>query len=87
MGNFDRRTQAKLDRILERSCRKLLHGGDHETRRYVAERLIEAELSGKTQQADFYGVAQRALLELDNRKSANSQPSAADFGNMRAAPT
>ena len=72
MGNFDRRTQSKLDRVLERSCRKLPHGGDHETRRHIAERLIEAELSGETQQADLYGVAQRALLELDNRKSANS---------------
>jgi hypothetical protein len=84
MSNFDRRTQTKLDLVLERSCRKLPHGGDHETRRYIAQHLIEAELSGKTQQADLYVVAQRALLELDNRKSANPQSSAAGFGSTRA---
>jgi hypothetical protein len=64
MGDFDRRTQTKLDLVLELSCRKLPHGGDHETRRYVAEHLIEAALSGKTEQTDLDMIAREALLEL-----------------------
>jgi hypothetical protein len=77
MGDFDRRTQTKLDLVLELSCRKLPRGGDHETRRYVAEHLIEAALSGKTEQADLDMIAREALLELDSGKSASSQSSAA----------
>jgi hypothetical protein len=54
-----------LDLVLELSCRKVPHGGDHETRRY-AEHLIEAALSGKTEQADLDMIAREALLELDS---------------------
>jgi hypothetical protein len=77
MGEFDRRTQAKLDLVLERSCRKLPHGGNHETRKYIAEHFIEAALSGKTDQADLDVIARGALLELDEGKSASSQSNAA----------
>jgi hypothetical protein len=63
MDTVDRRTQAKLDLVLEQVCRKLPHGGDHETRRYIAEHLIEAALSGKAVRTELYAVAQQALLK------------------------
>ncbi|WFU37573.1 hypothetical protein QA640_24170 [Bradyrhizobium sp. CB82] len=48
MSDFNERTQANLKTVLEETCRELPTGGDHETRKYIAEHLIEAARSGKT---------------------------------------
>lgn len=37
MGEFPDRVQAKMDVVLEQVCAELTNGGDHESRRYVAE--------------------------------------------------
>jgi hypothetical protein len=71
MSDFDERTQANMDSVLEETCRELPHhGGDHETRKYIAEHLIEAAQSGKTTLTDLRAVARQALLILTSRKSA-----------------
>ena len=65
MGEFDRGTQAKLDFALSEVCRKLpKHGGDHETRKYIAKRLIDTARSGATTDRELHAAAQQALLEL-----------------------
>jgi hypothetical protein len=70
LSDLDQRTQTDMDVVLELVCRELAHGGRHEERRYVAERLIECEGSGRTTLGDFQIVARRALLDLPHRKSA-----------------
>ncbi len=68
MGVFDRRTQAKMDFVLEETCREFVYGGDHETRKFIAEYLIDAAQLGKTTLGDLREAARRSLLTL--RKSA-----------------
>jgi hypothetical protein len=69
MDEFDDRTRANMDVVLEEICREMPHGGDHESRRFVAERLIECAREGRTSLAELNSVARRALLELVNRKA------------------
>jgi hypothetical protein len=71
MGDFDARTQAKMDLVLEEVCRKLSkYGGDHESRKHVARRLIIAVRSGRTTLEDLRAAADNALLDVVSRKSA-----------------
>jgi hypothetical protein len=71
MGEFDDRTQANMDVVLEEICRELPHhGGGHEVRKFIAERLIEAARAGRGTLGDLQAVARRALIEWKNRRSA-----------------
>ena len=69
MDEFDDRTRANMAVVLEEICREMPHGGDHESRRFIAERLMESAREGHTTLADLNAVARRALLELTNRKA------------------
>jgi hypothetical protein len=42
----------------------LPHGGDHDSRRFIAERLIEAARSGHSTLGELGIVARRALAEI-----------------------
>jgi hypothetical protein len=70
MEEFNERTRVRMDAALEEVCREMKHGGDHDSRRFVAERLMECAREGRTSSADLNNAARRALLELINRKSA-----------------
>ncbi len=71
MGEFDRSIKANLDWALEETCRELPHhGGDHETRKYIPEHLIEAARSGRTTLEELRAVAHWALLSLMRQRSA-----------------
>jgi hypothetical protein len=70
MDEFDDRTRANMDVVLEEICQQMAHGGDHESRKFIAERLIEAAREGHNSLTELNSVARRALLELVNRKSA-----------------
>jgi hypothetical protein len=60
-----------MEWVLEHACRELPHhGSDHESRKYVALRLIESAEGGRTTVADLEAVAHQALAELLRRKSA-----------------
>lgn len=67
MGEFDDRTQANMDVVLDEVCAELPHGGDHENRKYIAEQLIEAARDGKTSLGELTYVGRRALVHLLNR--------------------
>lgn len=69
MDEFDDRTRANMDVVLEEICREMQHGGDHDSRRFIAERLIECVREGRTALTELNSVARRALLELVNRKA------------------
>ncbi|WLA74220.1 hypothetical protein QIH77_03005 [Bradyrhizobium diazoefficiens] len=69
MTDLDDRTKANLDVVLEEACRALPHGGDHELRRRIAEKLLESALAGTTTLGALTDVAKKALAE-ELKKSA-----------------
>ena len=70
LSDLNQRTQTDMDVVLELVCRELPHGGRHEERKYIAERLIDCAGSGRTTLGDLQIVARRALLDLPHKKSA-----------------
>jgi hypothetical protein len=69
LSDLNHRTQVDIDVLLELVCRELPHGGRHEERKYIAERLIGCAGSGRTTFEDLQTVARRALLDLLHKKS------------------
>jgi hypothetical protein len=71
MSEFDDRVQANMDVVLDEVCAELPKGGDHESRKYIAEQLIQAARAGKTTLGDLTYVGRRALVYIQNKpKSA-----------------
>ncbi len=61
------RTRANMDVVLEETCRQLPHGGDHDSRRFIAERLIKAAQAGHSTLGELGIVARHALAELTGK--------------------
>ena len=70
MTRAEQRTQANMDVVLEEVCRILPNGGDHETRKRIAKKLIQAAQKGNVTLDGLRSVARAALQELSARKSA-----------------
>ena len=69
LSDLNHHTQVDIDVVLELVCRELPHGGRHEERKYIAERLIGCAGSGRTTFEDLQTDARRALLDLLHKKS------------------
>jgi hypothetical protein len=70
MGILSERTRTKLDLVLEETCRALPHGGDHASREFIAQRLIQASQRGHVTRGELGIIARRALADLaDSRRS------------------
>jgi hypothetical protein len=67
MDEFDERTQANMDVVLDAICTELPHGGDHESRKFIAEQLMQAARGGKTTLGELTYVSRRALIQLQNK--------------------
>jgi hypothetical protein len=62
MQKFDDRTNANLAVVLDRACRDLPNcGGDHESRKFIAKRLLRAAQHGKRTLGALEIVARHAL--------------------------
>jgi hypothetical protein len=70
MTKTDERTIANMDVVLEEVCRDLPNGGDHESRKYVAKKLMQSVKKGNVTLEGLRPVASRALSELSRLKSA-----------------
>jgi hypothetical protein len=70
MTKIDERTAANLDVVLEEVCRNQPHGGDHESRKRIAQKLMQAAKKGNVTLEGLRTVANRAFSELSRRKSA-----------------
>lgn len=66
MNEFDDRIRANMDVVLDEACIDLPNGGDHDSRKYIAEQLIQAARAGKTTLGELTYVARRALVQLKN---------------------
>lgn len=75
MGDFDDRTQANMEVVLDAVCAELPNGGDHESRKFIAEQLIEAARAGKTTPSELTYVGRRALVELKKRSPTSGERS------------
>lgn len=63
MTELDDRAKANLDVVLEEVCRSLPHGGDHEPRKRIAEKLFDSGISGNRTLAGLTDVAPAALAK------------------------
>jgi len=70
MGQIDERTTANMDVVLEEVCRGLPHGGDHQRRKHIAQKLLQSVKRGNITLEGLRNVASRALSELSERRSA-----------------
>jgi hypothetical protein len=70
MTKIDQRTAANMDVILDEVCNDLPHGGDHESRKHIAQRLLQSAKKGNVTLEGLRTVANHALAELSKRKSA-----------------
>jgi hypothetical protein len=64
MTKLDDRTIANMDLALEQACRIFPYGGDHELRRYVAEKLKASARKGNTTFDGLIAVATAAVEEM-----------------------
>jgi hypothetical protein len=58
--------RTRLEKVLRDVCRTLPNGGDHEIRKLVANKLLEAACRGMSSSRELRAVARRALLEAQN---------------------
>jgi hypothetical protein len=70
MTTIGQRAAANMDVVLEEVCGDLPHGGDHQSRKHVAQSLMQAAENGNVTLDELRTVAKRALSELSSRKSA-----------------
>ena len=70
MTKIGERTTANLEVVLEEACRHFHNGGDHETRKHIAKKLMQASRKGNVTLDELRGLASHALAELSRRKSA-----------------
>jgi len=64
MSKVSERTTANMDSVLEEVCRVFPNGGDHERRKYIAQKLKQHAMQGNTTLTVLRTVAQSALKEI-----------------------
>ena len=70
MKKFDERTTANLDVVLEQVCSSLPNnGGDHESRKFVAAKMLLAAQRGKRTLGTLEAVARNAMQALSRRRT------------------
>ena len=70
MAKVDRRTAAKMEVVLEEVFAGVPHGGDHEGRKHVAERLILSAMEGNVTLEGLRAVGRAAFQQLLTRRLA-----------------
>jgi hypothetical protein len=63
MKKADERTTANMEVALEQACRRLPHGGDHDTRKRVARKLLDSARRGDTTLGALSTAARKALKQ------------------------
>nr|WP_249159848.1 hypothetical protein [Bradyrhizobium tropiciagri] len=72
MTILNERTSANLDVVLDEACRVLPNnGGDHESRKFVAMRLLRSAQRGQTALGALEAVARRAMHSLTRKHKAS----------------
>jgi hypothetical protein len=58
-----------MDAALDVTFSGVRYGGDHESRKLIAARLMEAARSGRTTLDELICVGRRAMVDLANRSA------------------
>ena len=74
MTRLDDRTIANMDIVLEETCSVFPHGGDHERRRYIAQKLKLSARRGNTTLGGLRAVAHSALKQITSGAPSGRQP-------------
>jgi hypothetical protein len=64
MTKFSRRTSANVEVVLDEAFEGVPHGGDHESRKYVAEKLIQSARKGNVTLDGLRAVGRDAFRQL-----------------------
>lgn len=72
--SFDSRTLAAMDFALERACETLAVGGKHETRRYIARKILACARRGDTTLVGLTEAGRLAASEVGARAQASQRP-------------
>ena len=70
MTGIDERTTANMDVALEEVFAGVPHGGDHESRKHVAKKLIQSAKKGNVTLDGLRAVARDASQQVLTRRSA-----------------
>lgn len=70
MTKFDERAAANMEVALEEAFAGVLHGGSHESRKYVAKKLIQSAAKRNATLEVLRAVARDAFEQLPTRRSA-----------------
>jgi hypothetical protein len=85
MTKLDQRTIANMDVVLESVCRSLPNcGGDHATRKYVAQKLVQAAKKGNTTLGGLESVGRRALQEITQRSTSPRAEHGRELGRAKS---
>lgn len=68
MSKLDDGTIANMEAALEKACRGFAHGGDHDSRKYIAQKLKLSAKRGNTTLGGLSTVAHTALQDLSKQK-------------------
>ena len=68
MKQVDDRTRTNLEVALEETCRSLPHGGDHQLRKWIAQKLLHSAFKGNTTLGGLADVARAALAEATTKQ-------------------
>jgi hypothetical protein len=69
MKQLSDRTIANMESVLEETCRGFPNGGDHELRRYIAEKLKASAGNGSSTLGEFRAIAHNALNEISKLRT------------------
>jgi hypothetical protein len=61
------RVKSNMDVVLEETCRGLPNGGDHESRKLIAEQLLKAAEAGQISLPELRSVALHAFKSIIKR--------------------
>ena len=72
MARVDGRTAAKMEIVLDEVFEGVPHGGDHESRKYVAKKLIQSARKGNVTLDGLRAVGRNAFRRLSTRGLADA---------------
>jgi hypothetical protein len=69
MSEFEGRVKNAMDAALDATFSGIRYGGDHESRKLIAARLVEAARAGQTTLDELICVGRRAMIDFAGRSA------------------
>ncbi len=82
LTKFSRQTSANMEVVLDEMFERVPHGGDHESRKYVAEKLLRIARKGNVILEGLRAVGRAAFRQLSTRRSADAVSVAREYASL-----